>query len=140
MAKKGALCNSLFISRRTSSVSTDISSFCIKRLKYFGEPLGSCKSLSKTVSYLARSSMIGKKLPPLQVLHWIPKKGTLHFANINVTFTSLCKTFCQKFAFSSKDSCNTSSRCGSKDSPSLMNKDGPSLLRQYIRGFRPISS
>ena len=51
MAKKGALCSSLFVSQRTFSASADISSFCIKGLKYFGEPLGSCKRLSKTVSY-----------------------------------------------------------------------------------------
>ena len=43
MAKKGALCSLLFISQRSSSASTDISSFCIKGLKYFGEPLGSIK-------------------------------------------------------------------------------------------------
>ena len=63
--KKGALCSSLFISRKTSSASTDISSFCIKGLKYFIEPVGSCKSLSRTVSYLARSCMIERKLPLL---------------------------------------------------------------------------
>ena len=37
------------------------------------------------------------------------RKGKLHFANINVTFISLFKKFCQKFVFSSKDSCNASS-------------------------------
>ena len=65
MAKKEALYSSRFISRRTSSASTDISLLCIKGLKYFGEPLGSCKSLSKTVSYLAKSCMIERKLPLL---------------------------------------------------------------------------
>ena len=55
MAKKGALCSSLFISRRTFLGSTDISLFCVKGLKNFGEPLGSCKSLCETVVF-------GKKL------------------------------------------------------------------------------
>ena len=31
-----------------------------------------------------------------------PRKGKLHFANINVTFTSLSKTFFQKFVFLGK--------------------------------------
>ena len=111
MEKKGAFCGSLFISRRTFSASTDISSIYIKGLKYFGESFGSSKSLSKTVSYLARSYMIEKKLPLLsfESSSLDPRKGKLHFAKINVTFTSLSKTFCQKFVFSSKDSCNTSS-------------------------------
>ena len=106
MAKKGALCSSLFISRRTSSAS--ISSFCIKGLKYFGKPFGSCMNLSKVVSYLARSFMIERKLPlvSFESSSLDPRKGKLHFANINVTFTSLSKTFCQKFVFSSKDLCN----------------------------------
>ena len=110
MAKKGAFCSSLFISRRTSSANTDITSFCIKGLKYFGEPLGSYKSLSKTMSHLARSCMIEKKLPLLSFdsSSLDPRKAELHFANINVTFTSLSKTFCQKFVFSSKNSYNAS--------------------------------
>ena len=81
MAKNGALCSLLFISRITSSANTDISSFCMKGLKYFGELLGSCKNLFKTVSYLARSCMIERKLPlpksPCyfsKVLHWIREK------------------------------------------------------------------
>ena len=111
MAKKEALYSWLFISRRTSSASTDISSVCIKGLKYFEESLGSCKSLSKTVSYLARSCMIERKLPLLyfESSSLDPRKSKLHFVNINVTFTSLFKVFCQKFVFSSKDSCNASS-------------------------------
>ena len=110
MAKKGALCTSLFISGRTSSASTNISSFCFKGLKYFGEPLGSCKNLSKTVSYLARSCMIERKLPLLsfESSSLDPPKCQLHFANINATFTNFSKTFCQKFVFSGKDSCNAS--------------------------------
>ena len=36
--------------------------FCIKGLKHVGESSGCCKSLSKTVSYLARSCMIKKNL------------------------------------------------------------------------------
>ena len=48
MAKKGALCSSLFISRRTSPASTDNSSYYIKELnKCFGELSASCKSFSK---------------------------------------------------------------------------------------------
>ena len=77
MAEKGTLCSLLFISRRTSSANIDISSFCIKGLKYFGKPLGSCKSLSKSVSYLARSCMIERKngpCNPSKVLHWIREK------------------------------------------------------------------
>ena len=99
--KKEALCSSLFISRRTSSASTDISSFFIKELKYFEEHLGSCKSLSKTVWYLARSCMIERKLPLLSFESFSldPQKCKLHCANINVTFTGLSKTFCQKFGF-----------------------------------------
>ena len=83
MAKKGALCSLLFISRRTSSASTDISSFCIKGLKYFGEPVGSCKSVSKTLSYLARSCMIERKLLLLcfESSSLDPRKDKLHFAN-----------------------------------------------------------
>ena len=55
--------------------------------------------------------MIERKLPLLsfESSSLDPRKGKLHFANINVTFTSLSKTFCQKFVFSSKDSCNASS-------------------------------
>ena len=111
MEKKGALCSLLFISRRISSASTDISSFCIKGLKYFEEPLGSSKNLSKTVSYLAGSYMIEKKLPLLsfESSSLDPRKDKLHSANINVTFTGLSKTFFQKFVFSNKDSCNASS-------------------------------
>ena len=111
MAKKGTLCNSLFISWRTSSASTNINSFSIKELKYFGEHLGSCKSLSKTVSSLERSCMIERKLPLLsfESSSLDPRKGKLHFVNINVTFTSLSNTFCQKLFFFSKDSCNASS-------------------------------
>ena len=63
--KKRALCNSLFVSRGTSLDNADISSFCIKGLKYFEEPLGSCKRLSKTVSYLVSSCMTERKLPLL---------------------------------------------------------------------------
>ena len=106
--KKGALCSSLFISWRTSSASTHYSSICLKGPKYFGEPLGSCISLSKTVSYLARSCKIERKFPwvSLKSSSLDPQKGKLHFANTNVTFTSFSKTFCQKFVFSSKDTCN----------------------------------
>ena len=82
----------------------------MKRLKYFGEHLGtcSCKSLSKSVSYLERSCMIERKLPLLsfESSSLDLEKGKLHFANINLTFTSLSKTFFQKFVFSSKDLCN----------------------------------
>ena len=101
MAKKGALCSLLFESRRTFSASTDISSFCIKGLIYFGEPLGSCRTLSKTVSYLARTCAVERKLPLLSFERSSldPRKGKLHFANINVTFTSLSKTFFQKSVF-----------------------------------------
>ena len=109
VAKKGALCSLIFTSQKTSSASTDISLFCIKGLKYFGEHLDSYKSLSKTALYLARSCMIERKLPLLsfESSSLDPRKGKLHLSNINVTFTSLSKTFCQKFVFSSKDSCNT---------------------------------
>ena len=111
MAKKTALCSSLFTSRRISSTSTNISSFYTKGLKYFGEPLNSSKSLPKAVSYLARSCMIEGKLPLLsfESSSLNPQKDKLHLANINVTFTSLSKTFCQRFVFSSKDSFNASS-------------------------------
>ena len=76
MAKKRALGSSLFILRKTSLASTDTSSFCIKRLKYFGEPLDSRKSLSKTVSYLARNCMERENCLcyPSKVLHWIREK------------------------------------------------------------------
>ena len=55
--------------------------------------------------------MIEKKLPLLsfESSSLDPQKGQLHFADINVTFTSLSKTLCEKFVFSSKDSCNASS-------------------------------
>ena len=108
--KKGALCSSLFMSWRTSSAGTDYSSICLKGPKYFGEPLGSCISLSKTVSYLARSCMIERKFPwvSLKSSSLDLRKGKLHFANTNVTFTSFSKTFYEKFIFSSKDSCNAS--------------------------------
>ena len=111
MAKQGALSSLLFISRRTSSASTDFSSFYIKELKYFGKPLDSCKILSKTGSYLARRYRIERKLPLLSFASSSldPRKSKLHFANINVILTSLSKIFCQKFVFSSKDSCNASS-------------------------------
>ena len=109
MTKKGALCSSLSISRRTSSASIDIRSFCIKGPKYFGEPFGICKSLSKIVFYLARSCMIERKLPLLSFESSLldPQKGKLHFANIHVTFTILSKTFFQKFVFSTTKICAT---------------------------------
>ena len=94
---------------KVPSKSTVPTYVCIKGLKYFGEPcLKQCKSLSKTVSYLARSSMMERKLPLLsfESSSLDPQKGKLHFANINVTFTSLSKTFYQKFVFSSKNLCN----------------------------------
>ena len=63
--------------------------------------MGSCKSLSKTMSYLARSCTIARRLPLLSFESSLldPRKGKLHFANINVAFTSLSKTFFQKFVF-----------------------------------------
>ena len=54
--------------------------------------------------------MIERKLPLLsfESSSLDPRKVKLHFANISVAFTSLSKTFCQKFVFSSKDMCNAS--------------------------------
>ena len=84
MVKKGALRSSLLISRKTSSASTNISSFCIKELRYFEEALGSSKSLSKAVSYLARSCIIERKLL---------------FANINVNSLVFPKHFGKSLFF-----------------------------------------
>ena len=95
MAKKGALCSSLFISRRTSLAGTDISSFCIKELEYFGERLGSRKSLSKTVSYLARSCMIKGKLPlfSFESSHWIREKVSCTLLTARATLLLLSPCF-----------------------------------------------
>ena len=41
---------------------TNISSFYIKGLKYFGESLGTCKSLSKTVSLFVKKLYDRKKI------------------------------------------------------------------------------
>ena len=68
MAKKGLLSNSLFISRKTHSASTDISSFGIKGLKYFEKPLGSCKSLSKTMPIWRKADDREKIALVIQVL------------------------------------------------------------------------
>ena len=107
MAKKGALYSSLFISQRTSSASRllKLVDFVLKDLNIWRTFMySSCKSLSKTVSYLARSSMLERKLPVLsfESSSLDPRKGKFYFANINITFTSLSKAFCQKFFFSAK--------------------------------------
>ena len=62
------------------------------------------KDLNIAVSYLARSCMIERKLLLLsfESSSLDPRKGKLHFACINVTFTSPSKTFCQKFVFPAK--------------------------------------